>query len=71
MGKRLTGMKEICDYSKKSYKTVTWLIRERQYPAVKIGGEWVSDTDLIDIWWRDEIAASMGSRSCSVSGAAD
>ena len=48
---RLTGMKEICTYEKKSEATILDLIRNYGYPAVKIRGKiWESDTDLIEKW---------------------
>lgn len=46
----LHGMKAICAYMNKSESTVLKYIRGEGLPAVKIGGEWVSDEGRIDDW---------------------
>jgi hypothetical protein len=49
----LIGMKEICNYVKKSEATVLYMIRVWGMPARKITGwVWESDTELIDNWRR-------------------
>lgn len=48
----LLGMKSICRYVSLSEPTVLRLIRERDFPATKIAGTWVSDMDLILEWRR-------------------
>jgi len=48
----LLGMKQITDYVSRSEVTVLKLHREYGFPAVKIGGTWESDTELIDKWRR-------------------
>jgi hypothetical protein len=56
----LSGMKEICDYYKRSEPTILKLIRDEGFPAIKIAGAWESDTDFIDRWRRKQIAKSLG-----------
>jgi len=51
----LQGMKEICRYMGKSENTVLKLIRQKEFPAQKIAGEWVSDIGLIADWRRSII----------------
>lgn len=51
----LSGMKEICLYMNRSEATVLKLIRERRFPANKIGGIWESDRDEIEAWRRGQI----------------
>jgi predicted DNA-binding transcriptional regulator AlpA len=52
----LQGMKEICGYMGKSESTIIRYIKERDFPASKIGGEWVSDVALIADWRKRQIA---------------
>lgn len=52
---QLVGMKEICAYVKRGEGTVRKLIRLHDLPAVKIEGEWVSDTELVDVWLKEKI----------------
>lgn len=56
----LSGMKEICDYYKRSEPTILKLIRDEGFPAIKIAGAWESDAELIDRWRRKRIARSLG-----------
>jgi hypothetical protein len=49
-GTALNGLKAISAYAGKSVNTLSKLIREEGFPAVKIGGEWCSDTRKIDEW---------------------
>ena len=55
----LSGMKAICQYYGKSEPTILKLIREEDFPATKIGGEWSSDADLIDDWKKAKIRAAV------------
>ena len=41
---QLVGMKEICAHMKRSECTVRKLIRLHELPAVRIEGEWISDS---------------------------
>ncbi len=52
---RLTGMKQITGYYDYSEATILSLIRNRDFPAQKISGQWESDTELIDQWRREQI----------------
>ena len=52
---QLVGMKEICAHMKRSECTVRKLIRLHELPAVKIEGEWISDSELINVWLREKI----------------
>lgn len=51
----LTGMQEIVDASGYSWQTVEKLIKYENFPAVKIGGRWSSDKDLIAEWRKEKI----------------
>jgi hypothetical protein len=51
----LQGMKEICDYIRRSEATVLKLIREEDFPARKICGQWESDKEAITMWRKDKI----------------
>lgn len=51
----LDGMKAICAHEEKSESTILKLILNEGFPAEKIGGTWVSDTDLIEDWKKDRI----------------
>ena len=48
----LIGMKEICQYMRRSEASVLMLIRTEEFPAIKVGGIWESDTEEIDLWRR-------------------
>lgn len=48
---RLHGMKAICQYSNRSPATLLKWIRELDFPATKVGVEWVSDAAKIDAWY--------------------
>jgi predicted DNA-binding transcriptional regulator AlpA len=52
----LVGMTAICEYMGKSKGTMLRLIRESDFPAVKIGQEWFSDRDMIAEWRKKIIA---------------
>jgi len=47
---QLRGMKEISNYIKYSESTILLWIRTKTFPAKKVTGEWMSDTELIDEW---------------------
>jgi predicted DNA-binding transcriptional regulator AlpA len=65
----LNGMDEISEYYGYSAPTVLALIRNRSFPAVKpSGGNWVSDTELIDQWRREQILRGCGKRSWNMTG---
>ena len=49
-GRALVGMKEICDYARRSESTVLCWIRDMEFPAKKISGIWESNTMLVDKW---------------------
>lgn len=51
----LSGMKEICDYTRRSEAIIRKWHKEYGFPLVKIGGVVESDTDLIDEWRRKMI----------------
>jgi len=46
----LTGMKEIQKHMNLSEATILAWIRQENFPARKLGGIWISDTDVIDRW---------------------
>ena len=46
----LQGMKEICRYMDKSENTILSYVRNKNFPARKVGGEWMSDSALIAEW---------------------
>lgn len=49
-GRSLSGMKEICAYARRSESTVLDWIRNLDFPAKKLGGQWESNAALIDAW---------------------
>ena len=51
----LMGMKSICAYMGKSESTILRYVYNRDFPAGKVGGEWVSDVRLISDWRADQI----------------
>lgn len=48
----LSNMCEITDHCKRSEKTILKWIRNLGFPAKKICGTWISDTELIAEWWK-------------------
>jgi len=52
----LTGKKNICNFMGRSWDTVERWIRERGFPATKIDGIWESDSELITLWRRRQVA---------------
>lgn len=57
----LTGMKEICAYCNRSESKVLDMVRNEGLPAIKVGGCWESDTELIDRWRVDMITEKLDS----------
>jgi hypothetical protein len=51
----LDGMKEICQYVRRSEATVMKLIRQQDFPAKKIEGQWMSSKTKIDIWRNQQL----------------
>jgi predicted DNA-binding transcriptional regulator AlpA len=51
----LLGMKEICSYMRRSETTILKLIKEEDFPAKKICGAWVSDTEIIGHWRKQKL----------------
>ena len=51
----LSGMKQICCYCNYSEVTILKWIRLEEFPATKVGGAWISDTDLVDKWRQKRI----------------
>lgn len=54
----LTGLKQICAHTGKSHTTLRKLIREYDFPAAKVGGEWISDMEMIRRWRMDMIGSA-------------
>ena len=48
----LVGMKAICGYVGLSESTIIELIQKQDFPAAKLKGTWISDTQEIDDWRR-------------------
>jgi len=48
----LVGMKAICGYVGLSESTIIELIQREDFPAAKLKGTWISDTQEIDDWRR-------------------
>lgn len=46
----LSGMDAISTYATRSANNIRLLVKNDNFPAVKIGGSWESDTGLIDKW---------------------
>jgi hypothetical protein len=53
---KLQGMKEIAAYLRCSESTAYNRIKFEDCPATTMGGIWVSETELIDKWWKDYCA---------------
>jgi hypothetical protein len=58
----LSGMKEIVGYAKRSESTIMIWIRDMGFPATKVTGSWMSDTDLIDDWRKSLISENGGTK---------
>jgi len=58
--RKLTGIKEICDYARRSEATVKgWIVREG-FPADNVDGIWESDTGRIDSFYRAKAMEALG-----------
>ena len=55
----LVGLKALSSYMNKNEKTIRRLLKNGSFPAVKIGGEWTSDTLVIDTWLRKQVESSI------------
>lgn len=51
----LSGRKEIQKFTGRPWKTIKKWINERHFPAAKIDGRWMSTTDEICSWFRQQI----------------
>ena len=51
----LRGLKAISGYIGCSENTLKLYIRDHGFPATKVGGGWVSDSESIDRWRRNKI----------------
>ena len=52
----LVGMDAIGDYCDRSPRIIKKLVKENNFPAIKICGRWESNTELIDGWQRNLVA---------------
>lgn len=60
IGQKLTGMKEISAYAKRSEATIMdWILREN-FPAENVGGVWESHTGRIDSFYRAKAMEALG-----------
>ena len=56
MGEQLLiGQKEIVEFTRRNWRVIKVLIETKGFPAVKVGGRWESDTELIREWRRKQI----------------
>lgn len=46
----LRGRRAICESEKRTWKTIMGLWEKQKFPMNKIGGVWVTDTDLTKEW---------------------
>ena len=51
--RKLKGMNDICNYTGFSESTILIWIRDRDFPAKKVGGSWISTTKQVDKWWEE------------------
>ncbi len=59
-GLKLTGMKEISAYTKRSEATVMdWIMREN-FPADNVNGIWETSTDRVDSFYRAKAMEALG-----------
>lgn len=54
--KVLVGMEAIGFYCGRSSKIIKKLVKENNFPAIKICGRWESNTDLVDRWQHNLVA---------------
>lgn len=50
MSKSLDTKAQICSYMQCGWERIEMLINKYKFPARKLGGLWVSDTDAIEEW---------------------
>jgi len=50
---RLIGQKEITNHVQLSWNTLRQWIDKAGFPAIKLGGTWISHTDAIDKWFKE------------------
>ena len=51
----LHGMDAICEVARRSDTTILRWVREKDFPAVKEGGVWISDRVKIQEWYKARI----------------
>jgi len=51
----LIGKKEIEKFTQRNWRVIKLLIETKGFPAVKLGGRWESDTELIRQWRKKQI----------------
>jgi excisionase family DNA binding protein len=57
---RLSGIKEISEYTGRPWETVQRWITNRGFPAIKLEGRWESIKALVDEWFKREILKGDG-----------
>ena len=51
----LIGKKEIEECARRNWRVIKVLIETKGFPAIKVGGRWESDTELIRQWRHEQI----------------
>jgi len=51
----LIGKKAIEKFTQRNWRVIKVLIETKGFPAVKLGGRWESDTELIRQWRKKQI----------------
>jgi len=51
----LIGKKEIAKFTQRNWRVIKVLIETKGFPAIKLGGRWESDAELIRQWRRKQI----------------
>ena len=54
-GDVLVGREQIAAFVGRGWKIISGWIKDRGFPAVKLDGQWESDTELIRQWRHDQI----------------
>lgn len=52
----LFGIDSIAGYFQSSPNTIRKLVKEENFPAVRLNGRWESNTELIDAYQRNRVA---------------
>ena len=52
---KLMGLGEIAQYLRVSRRQAREWIRSAGLPAARTNREWVSDSELLDVWWREMV----------------